>query len=403
MNRSAPNNWPAGWDLAVANTWVAGGRTEAIGALVAHINEYPDPKPRPLADQLAYYLFLLGDFVSATRVMEQMRLTYPDDAELQLNYAVCLNRSGQYARAAEALEGLASVIPQNPAVFDGLANAYHQMGAFDLATGAGTQALTLKNGLHPRSPKGWRLPAGTPAQMVRGKKRVVSFSLWGAHARYLRGAVDNALAIPQVYPGWVARFYVDDSVPAALLSALEQLGAEIVPQPGGQGDFQRLAWRFLVANDLAVGYFLVRDVDSVVNAREAVAVSEWLASGAWFHVMRDWWTHTDLILAGMWGGVAGVLPGLAGLVAAYRPGLVATPNIDQWFLRDRVWPYVRSSCVVHDRCFSMAGCRPWPLPAPKGASHVGQNVFAADRAGQALRLSEWIARLDCLRLPEPVA
>jgi hypothetical protein len=52
----------------------------------------------------------------------------------------------------------------------------------------------------------------------------------------------------------------------------------------------------------------VRDADSVLNLRERLAVDDWLASGRWFHIMRDWWSHTDLVLAGMWGGVAGVLP-----------------------------------------------------------------------------------------------
>jgi len=26
-----------------------------------------------------------------------------------------------------------------------------------------------------------------------------------------------------------------------------------------------------------------------------------------------------------------------------------TPNIDQIFLRDRVWPLLRGQCLVHDR------------------------------------------------------
>jgi hypothetical protein len=59
-------------------------------------------------------------------------------------------------------------------------------------------------------------------------------------------------------------------------------------------------------------------------------------------------THTDFILAGMWGGVAGALPDLQTLADRYASPTIETPHIDQFFLRDCVWQYVRHSCLVHD-------------------------------------------------------
>jgi hypothetical protein len=141
---------------------------------------------------------------------------------------------------------------------------------------------------------------------------------------------------------------------------------------------------------------LVRDADSRINPREAAAVAGWIASGRWFHVMRDWWTHTDLVLAGMWGGVAGVLPPVAPLLDTYRPPHLETPNVDQWFLRDRVWPMLRQSCLVHDRCFDPPGAHRWPTPTPTGTAHVGQCEFTANGPAQAARLADWITRLPCL-------
>ena len=87
-------------------------------------------------------------------------------------------------------------------------------------------------------------------------------------------------------------------VPAEVRARLAQLGADVRLEPSGQPMREKLAWRFKVANDPSVGRFLVRDVDSVIGEREKAAVDAWLASDKWFHVMRDWWTHTDLILAG---------------------------------------------------------------------------------------------------------
>ena len=143
----------------------------------------------------------------------------------------------------------------------------------------------------------------------------------------------------------------------------------------------------------------VRDCDSVVNAREAEAVRLWLDSDRAFHVIRDWWTHTDLMLAGMWGGVAGMLPDMEKLFLAYRGRAVETPNWDQWFLRDCVWGYVRESCVVHDRLFRVAGSEPLPGPMPRGNRHVGQDEYAVRRAEQDRELEDWIERLPCLIAP----
>jgi hypothetical protein len=128
------------------------------------------------------------------------------------------------------------------------------------------------------------------------------------------------------------------------------------------------------------------------------AVNAWLASDRWFHVMRDWWTHTDVMLAGMWGGVSGVLPPLTEMLEHYRSPSFETPNIDQWFLRDQVWAYVRQSCLVHDRCFSPPGANPWPIAAPQGIDHVGHNEYNAHRSDQAGRLAPWARRVPSLQL-----
>ncbi|MGQ4866886.1 tetratricopeptide repeat protein [Aeromonas caviae] len=210
-------------------------------------------------------------------------------------------------------------------------------------------------------------------------------------------SLDNVLAAAYLYPGWRVRFYVDASVPGELLTCLREHGAEVRMQPDGQSLRQRLCWRFQVANDPGVGRFLVRDADSVLNLRERLAVDDWLASGRWFHIMRDWWSHTDLVLAGMWGGVAGVLPPLQPLLEGYQSRTMETPNIDQWFLRDCLWRYLRQSALIHDRCFAPAGVVPWPQPAPAGNEHVGQDLFRAQGEKQAARLAPWIARVSCLR------
>jgi hypothetical protein len=175
-----------------------------------------------------------------------------------------------------------------------------------------------------------------------------------------------------------------------------RIGGEIVMRANDVPLREKLCWRFQVANDARAGYFLVRDADAVIDPREAQAVEAWLHSDKWFHAIRDWWTHTDVILAGLWGGVAGVLPSMSALLARYRSQNVETPNVDQWFLRDRVWAFVRQSCLVHDRCFRPHGTEPLPAPAESDDRHIGQDESVARAAEQEHFLSEWIEKYPCL-------
>ena len=67
------------------------------------------------------------------------------------------------------------------------------------------------------------------------------------------------------------RLYCDRTVPAELLQEAQQKGVQVMMMPDGLSEWE-------------------------LNAVEA-----WINSGRWFHVMRDWWSHTDPVLAGMWG------------------------------------------------------------------------------------------------------
>ena len=87
----------------------------------------------------------------------------------------------------------------------------------------------------------------------------------------------------------------------------------------------------------------------------------WLRSDRYFHAMRDWYTHTDLILAGMWGGVGNILPSPADLFRASTNWRVENDHIDQDILSDTVWPTVRGSILIHDSVFTgTLGSVPFP-------------------------------------------
>lgn len=392
---------PKSWYAPAHECWLKEQRSEAIQQTIEQINGYPvDQKPTALVLQLTYYLFFINDYASALMILEKQAEYFPTHIEILTNLAVNYSRAHNYAKAIEYSQKVLALVPTNALCYDIMSSCYHELKEDSKAADAGTQSLRLKDKACAKvKPNNWRLPKQSPQSiaLVEGKQNVISFSLWGGNPRYLRGALRNVLLAPDFYSGWVVRINVDDSVPKEFIKLVSELGAQVVVQPRTLSIREKLCWRFQVANDPLVGYFLVRDADSVFSVREVNAVSEWLASDRFFHVMRDWWTHTDLMLAGMWGGVSGVLPNLSEMLTSYVSDSVETPNIDQWFLRDKVWAYVRSSCMMHDRCFNLPGTR--VLQAPDfGNAHIGQNEIAVHANTQAQFLKPWIERYACLQL-----
>lgn len=392
---SAALSPPADWHAEAHHLWLAEQQTEALQVMVDALNATIPNEPRGLVMQFAYYRFLMGHYGAAAEVLERQVARAPDDTEALLNAAVALKRMGRNAESVTRFEAVVQREPDNAVAWDGLAAAYAQLKDYARAAEAGTRALTLKDAKTAHI-QGAGLELHLPERSPPGRG-VISFSLFGAGPRYLRGALRNALLVEDIYPGWCCRFHVDGSVPLELVEALASLGAELVRERDGAQLQEKLAWRFKAAEDPAVERFLIRDVDSVIGLREAAAVQLWIDSGRAFHVMRDWWSHTDPILAGMWGGVGGALPGVFGRACAYRPAVMTTPNVDQWFLRDEVWPLIRKHVLAHDRCFRALDAAPFPGEPPARNAHVGQDEYAVARERQDTLLAPWIERLPCLR------
>jgi hypothetical protein len=126
-------------------------------------------------------------------------------------------------------------------------------------------------------------------------------------------------------------------------------------------------WRFMVSDDPEVGRFLVRDIDSRLGARERVAVEAWARSGRDFHLMRDHPLNCELVLGGMWGGHAGILPNMreaATRWVAIDPQRLNTRYDDQRFLRFVVWPLVRDRSLTHDSSYRFLDAVDFPPDVP---------------------------------------
>jgi tetratricopeptide (TPR) repeat protein len=326
------------------------------------------------AKAAALYYFKARDLPRALALSKEIATRQPT-AENICNVAVLYRETRQFAECIAWLN--ANERHVDPIRFhDLLCSSYAYLGDRNAAIRHGDEALRLKDahaGANP-APQPYVVRPFNPEHRQRN---IISFSIWGTDARYLRGAINNAIVARYLYPGWVARFYTDASTPAEFRAVLQQNAAEVVMMPDMRAADFGLYWRFLVEDDENVDVYIVRDADSVMNIKERVAVADWLKTGRAFHVMRDDLQHSELILAGMWGAHRGNIGDMRGRIAHYRESLPKIANHvhkDQHFLRQVIWPIIRGSVKIHDRHFNFM--KPerydtsYELPAH---IHIGQN------------------------------
>ena len=339
-----------------------------------------------------------GDWTGACALAEQALAWLPGHPQILGDVALCRMRLERLDEALAAYQQALQGLPNDANLHDGLAELHGLRGAaarragaapdvveqaFSLARSHGQQALALKDAASAQ-PVHWPLPAPTPPAPPTGEQAagrlVLAYSLFGDNPRYGETMVLNAQAARQLLPDWTVRVYGNDTVPAGVRSRLQALGVQWVDcgTEAWQG-VHPLMWRFAVMEDPGVARWLLRDADSLLSTREVAAVQAWLASDRWFHMMRDFYTHTELLLAGLLGGCGGVFTDLLPRMRDYlrtHPGELRV--VDQHFLRQQIWPTVRQSLLTHDSWFGFLDAQPFPSHAADpdlGADfHVGCNL-----------------------------
>jgi len=197
-------------------------------------------------------------------------------------------------------------------------------------------------------------------------KKVISFSLWGSDPKYTIGAIRNAELSESIYPDWVCRFYVDDTVPKEIVDELKSHSHVEVVQKNTGGNWTSMFWRFEPAADKDIEVMISRDTDSRLTHREKAAVDEWIASDKGFHIMRDHPWHKYPVLGGMWGVKKGVIPNMKELINEFSQ--TDEYGTDYWFFAYKVYPLITEDVMVHDPFFEQ---KPFPTKR-KNSTFVGQ-------------------------------
>lgn len=177
-------------------------------------------------------------------------------------------------------------------------------------------------------------------------KKIISFSLFGNNDIYCIGAIENAKLCSKIYEGWIARFYVDNSVPQNIIDELKKYDCEIILNEK-LGAYDGLFWRFKPLYDADVSIWISRDCDSRISHREKVCVDEWIASGKPVHIIRDSINHSYEIMAGMFGINNDIFKQkyqIPNLIIQHSNNLTD----DQTVLFERLWPMIQDDHMCHD-------------------------------------------------------
>lgn len=173
-------------------------------------------------------------------------------------------------------------------------------------------------------------------------KHIISYSLYNDRPKDVINAVINCLLAPEVYPGWVVRFYVDDTIPGCIDKLLRSFDyVEVINMPRHKGN-EAMLWRFLPASE-EDAVMISRDADSWISTREKVCVDAWLNGKKNFHIIRDHCYHSQKIMGGMWGVRNNILSKMDQEVETF----CKTGMYDQGFLATVIYPNITHDLITH--------------------------------------------------------
>ncbi len=270
-------------------------------------------------------------------------------------------------------------------IYDILAEAYMNIEDFHNSKLSGIQSLHLKEKNAEKYSQNSNVISkkyeAKPLNTNDKSKNIISFTLFGNSPRYCENAVINAQKVSRIYPHWSCRFYCGENVPQGIIQRLKESDAEVIIKPTPADEKEMLFWRFLVMSDNDVDRYIIRDCDSVINEKEALGVGEWVESKKSFHIMRDFYTHTDLILAGMFGGIGGLFENISSLISEFLAQThTSRTHLDQLFLSQNIWPCIKENVLIHDSCFSTSDSKSVDFPSyvsKQNRFHIGMNEGTA--------------------------
>lgn len=224
--------------------------------------------------------------------------------------------------------------------------------------------------------------------------KVFSFSLWGAHDRYNKGALAVTDQVASMFPGYECWFYIHTSVPKEIVDALSaKSNVRVTIMDSDLATSKPMMWRFHAIDHPQCEAMMPRDTDTRFYLREKFAIQQWLESGKTFHIMRDCPHHWERIMGGMFGTRKVDWSWFDKIAAWPQRG---DRDYDQAFLKEIVYPLIKDDVIVHDSFYNYeADSRKFPINYDPDFHFVGEYVYedgSRDMKCVELTRREWLAK-----------
>lgn len=224
---------------------------------------------------------------------------------------------------------------------------------------------------------------------------VIAFSLYGTDEAYRTGAVENAKAALQYFPGWICHYYISQEIPNEVIEQLRSCTNVIVHLRTRKSISDGAFWRFEAAALLGVKACIFRDVDSRLDARDYGMVSEWIGSKKKFHIIRDHPNHDVPMMAGMWGVMGGIaeINVLIGEWARWQKmtfrACYTRRSADEGFLESVIYPHAIDSLLVHSRFTQfVVEKNVRDTPEITNSNFIGRRLCRPEDEGDLLKLKD---------------
>lgn len=170
--------------------------------------------------------------------------------------------------------------------------------------------------------------------------KIISMSVWGDSPRYIIGAKRQVELAKKYYPDWKVKIYVDN---LEHFNDIDDICELILIKDNSYGVF----WRFFPMFESPDNITMVRDADGRITVREHLCINEWLNSDTTFHTFRDHEAHFEFPIIACAFAYKGILPNtIFNIMYNYMNGNKFYLS-DQFFLRDHVFPVVKTDCLIH--------------------------------------------------------
>tara|TARA_Y100000593_G_scaffold28757_1_gene57480 strand:+ start:6165 stop:7331 length:1167 start_codon:yes stop_codon:yes gene_type:complete len=208
-------------------------------------------------------------------------------------------------------------------------------------------------------------------------KKIISFSVYGENAIYLKGAESNIDEAKSIYPDWICRFYCTKDIENLNL-LLQDERCEVVVM---ESKIWPMYWRYFATDDPLVDVMISRDSDSIVGQKEKYAVEDWLSKREKFHTIHDFDSpraHVNPVMGGLWGLKCKEFNCMTNLINLYAKTFdyVYDYSADQSFLSNHILPLYKKDCIDHSSHKDIVWEHTIPFPRKCNNKYGG---FVGDR------------------------